>query len=77
MIRLLDAASGQVLQQAAPPRNDVAQQITWSLSKEAGRRVILELVDGDDATAYAWLAVGRFSLAGLNPSDQSQRRSAG
>ena len=76
MIRLLDAASGQVLQQAAPPRNDVAQQITWSLSKEAGRRVILELVDGDDATAYAWLAVGRFSLAGLNPSDQSQRRSA-
>jgi putative heme-binding domain-containing protein len=76
LIRLLDAASGQVLQQAAPPRNDVAQQITWSLSKEVGRRVILELVDGDDATAYAWLAVGRFSLSGLNPSDQSQRRSA-
>ena len=75
LVRLLDAGTGKVLRQEAPPRNDVAQKITWNLQSEAGQRVQLELVDGDDATAYAWLAVGRFSVAGLNPSDYSRRRS--
>jgi putative heme-binding domain-containing protein len=74
LVRLLDAGTGQVLRQVSPPRNDVAQQVIWSLQAEAGRKVQLELVDGDSATAYAWLAAGRFSVAGLNPSDQSRRR---
>ncbi|MFM7868928.1 MAG: cytochrome C, partial [Planctomycetaceae bacterium] len=75
LVRLLDAGTGKVLRQEAPPRNDVAQRISWNLQSEAGQRVQLELVDGDDATAYAWLAAGRFSVAGLNPSDYSRRRS--
>ncbi len=29
----------------------------------------LEVVDGDNGNAYAWIAVGRFSLPGLNASD--------
>ncbi|MFN9282103.1 MAG: PVC-type heme-binding CxxCH protein [Planctomyces sp.] len=74
VVRLVDAGTGQVLRQVSPPRNDVAQQVNWSLQGEAGRPVRLELVDGDSATAYAWLAAGRFSVAGLNPSDQSRRR---
>ena len=29
----------------------------------------IELLDADEGSGFAWLAVGRFSLAGLNPSD--------
>jgi mono/diheme cytochrome c family protein len=45
------------------PRNDIARRITWNLEKHAGKQVFLELVDGDTAGAYAWLAVGRFEPA--------------
>ncbi|MFO0977105.1 MAG: PVC-type heme-binding CxxCH protein [Planctomycetaceae bacterium] len=72
-VRLLDAETGAVLREASPPRNDVAQKVEWKLNDLTGRKVQVELVDGDTATAYAWLAVGRFSLEGLNPSDQLQR----
>ena len=65
-IRLRDAQSGDVLAEARPPRNDIAQKTEWNLSKYAGRRGYVELVDGFDATGYAWLAVGRFSLPALN-----------
>lgn len=34
----------------------------------------IELIDGDTANAYAWLAIGRFSLAGLNPSDTARKQ---
>ena len=34
----------------------------------------VELIDGDTANAYAWLAVGRFSLAALNPSDAAKKQ---
>jgi putative heme-binding domain-containing protein len=59
-IRLVDAASGEMLMEATPPRNDTAQRIEWNLEKMEGRQVALEAVDGDAATAYAWLAFGRF-----------------
>lgn len=72
-VRLLDAETGAVLREASPPRNDVAQKVEWNLNDLKGKKVQVELVDGDAATAYAWMAVGRFSLEGLNPSDQLQR----
>lgn len=65
-IRLRDAQTGELLTEGKPPRNDVAQRIEWDLSRFAGRRGVIELVDGFDATGYAWLAVGRFSLPVLN-----------
>ena len=65
-IRLRDAQTGELLAEAKPPRNDTAQRTEWDLSKFRGRRGYLELVDGFDATGYAWLAVGRFSLGVLN-----------
>lgn len=34
----------------------------------------MELVDGDTGDAYAWLAIGRFSLAALNPSDTARKQ---
>jgi putative heme-binding domain-containing protein len=72
-IRLCDAVTGDVLRHSPPPRNDVAQWIEWQTSDIAGRRVVVELVDGDPGTAYAWLAAGRFSDERLNPSDAGPR----
>jgi putative heme-binding domain-containing protein len=87
-VRLRDATTHVVLAESRPPRNDTAQLIEWDLSKliksdadtpspqpsPKGRGGYIELVDGDTANAYAWLAVGRFSLAGLNPSDTARRQ---
>jgi putative heme-binding domain-containing protein len=59
-VRLQSADSSNVLMTAPAPRNDIAQKVTWDLGGHVGKQVFLELVDGDTATAYAWLAVGRF-----------------
>jgi putative heme-binding domain-containing protein len=60
VVRLRDAATGKVLMHADPPRNDVAQPVTWNLRAHAGKQGYLEIVDGNAGFSYAWLAVGRF-----------------
>jgi putative heme-binding domain-containing protein len=67
VVRLRDAESGAVLQEALPPRDDTAQRIEWDLTPFRGRHAYVEIVDGDTRGAFAWLAVGRFSLDALNP----------
>lgn len=68
-VRLRDAATHRVLAESRPPRNDIAQRIEWDLQQHAGKQGYIELVDGDTGSAYAWLAVGRFSLPALNPDN--------
>lgn len=63
LVRLLDAATGEVLAEAPAARNDTAQKTTWDLTKVAGRQVVIEAVDADTRTAYAWIAFGRFEPA--------------
>ena len=75
-VRLRDAASGEVLAEALPPRNDTARRFEWDLSACAGRRVVIEITDSDPRDAYAWLAVGRFSVVSLNPEAFSALQSA-
>jgi putative heme-binding domain-containing protein len=75
-VRLRDAASEELLREASPLRNDVAQKVEWKTDDLRGRKVVVELVDGDSASAYAWIAVGRFSDDRLNPSDDQQRQLA-
>lgn len=72
-VRLRDVEKNTVLKQTPPPRNDTAQRVEWELAEYAGRKVCVEIVDGDAGGAYAWLAVGRFSFAPLNPSEARQR----
>ncbi|MSU35581.1 MAG: c-type cytochrome [Pedosphaera sp.] len=60
VIQLRDAATGAVLVESAPPRNDTAQKITWDLAAHAGKQAVFEAVDGDNSDAWAWLAFGRF-----------------
>ncbi|MBM3870225.1 MAG: c-type cytochrome [Verrucomicrobia bacterium] len=62
-IRLLDAETKAVLRDAKVPRNDMAQKITWDLAEFAGKRAVIEVTDGDEGAAYAWLAFGRFEPA--------------
>ncbi|MFM8494592.1 MAG: PVC-type heme-binding CxxCH protein [Planctomycetia bacterium] len=77
LIRLRDATTEEILRAAAPPRNDTAQPVAWDTADIAGRRVVVEVVDGDDGGAYAWLAVGRFSDPRLDPgASDTARQSA-
>jgi len=73
-VRLRDAKTHEVLAESRPPRNDTARQIEWDLASHVGKLGYVELVDGDTGNAYAWLAVGRFSLERLNPSDAPRRQ---
>ena len=72
-----DAQTREVLQRWASRRNDTAQPIHWETGNFAGRQVYVELVDGDSTSAYAWLAVGRFSVDALNPSQRMEDRQRG
>lgn len=78
LIRLRTAYSTEVLMSAPPPRNDVAQKVTWDLKGFAGKKGVLEIVDADTGSGFAWLAAGRFEPAVVpmpltNPNHQNQR----
>ncbi len=75
-VQLKNAKTGEILASSPPPRNDTAQKIQWDLSQHKDKTGYIEIVDGDTASGYAWLAVGRFSIPGLNPSKQSQHQIA-
>ncbi|MEJ6643953.1 MAG: c-type cytochrome [Akkermansiaceae bacterium] len=55
-ITLIDNAGNELLR-TYPPRNDIAQKITWTT--EAGKQVRLQITDGDAGEAYAWLGITR------------------
>lgn len=62
-VRLKLVEGGEVIAKEIPPRDDVARKYTWNLQKWAGKQGILEAIDADQGTAYAWLGVGRFDPA--------------
>ncbi len=62
-VRLKLAATGEVIARQLPPRSDTAKKITWDLKRWKGQKGILEIVDADSGTAYAWLGVSRFEPA--------------
>ncbi len=82
LVRVHDAETGEILASFSPPRNDTAELRSWNPVSDSGqqltgREVYVELVDNDPGTAYAWLAVGRFSVKELNPSELSADRRVG
>jgi putative heme-binding domain-containing protein len=62
-VRLKLVDSGEVIAKEIPPRNDVAREYSWNLKSWTGQQAVFEAVDADTATAYAWLAIGRFEPA--------------
>ncbi|MEO1980318.1 MAG: PVC-type heme-binding CxxCH protein [Fuerstiella sp.] len=76
-VRLRDASTHETLQSWYPPRNDTAQKFEWTPKVSNPLRAYIEIVDGDTERAYAWLAVGRFSVSGLNPRTSAGRQRKG
>lgn len=71
-VQLVQATTNQVIQEAFPPRSDIAQLISWNLKDWPGGPALIRVVDGDNGDAYAWIGIGRLSITGLNPSGVSQ-----
>lgn len=69
LVRVVDAKSGEMLASVFPPRNDLCQRAEFDLSKHAGKAVRLEIVDGDDGKAYAWLGITRIEPALISVND--------
>jgi putative membrane-bound dehydrogenase-like protein len=69
LVRIVEAGSGAVLARAFPPRSDICQSTRLDLSGHAGKRVRLEIVDGDDGSAYAWLGVTRIEPSVIHVED--------
>lgn len=76
-VRLREAATGAVLFEAAPPRDDTARKIVWDTGSLLGRKVFLEATDADTGDAYAWIAFGDIeggpALPAASPRPQSDR----
>lgn len=81
-VRLREVKTHTLLAEASPPRNDTAQKIEWDLTQHAGKQGYLEIVDGYEDGAFAWLAVGRFEPPvvpfpkTLSPQKVSERQKA-
>jgi len=69
LVRLMDAQTGAVLASAYPPRKDSCEPVTWDLTAHAGKQARLEIVDGDDSNAYAWLGLTRIQPAVVQVED--------
>lgn len=76
LVRLRDAATHETLHTWPPPRNDTAHQFNWTNTDDV-QCTYIEVVDGDSGNAFAWLAVGRFSVEGLNPNTRIEQRREG
>ncbi|MBC7979810.1 MAG: c-type cytochrome [Armatimonadetes bacterium] len=68
-VLLQDGETGEILREAAAPRDDTAQIILWGFPTERGRKVRLSIVDADSGAAYAWLAIGRVEPPVIRPEN--------
>lgn len=68
-VLLADASDGRELARVLPPRNDRAARVEWRFPEFVGRRVRLEVVDGDGGSAYAWLGIGAVEGVALPAAD--------
>ena len=67
-LRLLD--SGSVVRRAYAPRSDILHRIVWDLEPYQGQQAVIEVVDGIDEPAFAWIAIGSFQPSVLRmPSE--------
>ena len=73
-VQLRLADTGSIIQKSFPPRNDTARRYEWDTEKWQGQRAFIEMVDQDSSGSFAWLAAGRFSVSGLNPSQRLDDR---
>jgi hypothetical protein len=65
---LCDAATGEVLRQAAPPGQDAFKPVVWPVGDLAGRKVYFRAVDAVSAAGYAWLGCRAVPLTDGKPT---------
>ena len=73
-VQLRLVSTGQVIRRAFPPRRDQAVRVHWDLTAWQGQQAVLEVVDDQEDTAYAWLAVARFEPSVLTVPAVDPRR---
>ncbi len=61
LVRVVLVENNEVIARQYVPRNDVASQVSISLNEHSGKSGYIEVVDGNDAASYAWIAVWGFS----------------
>ena len=69
LVRVVDAQSGATLASVFPPRHNDCRRVELDLAKHVGKSVRIEIVDGDDGKAYAWLGITRIEPAVVSVND--------
>ena len=69
VVHIKEAQTGQLLASAFPPRSDTAQRVEFDLSDHTGKPITLEIIDGDNGSAYAWLGITRIEPAVISVND--------
>ncbi len=69
LVRVVEAETNRELARAYPPRHNDGRRTEFDLSKHTGKRVRLEIIDGDDGKAYAWLGLTRIEPAVVSVND--------
>lgn len=69
VVHIKAAHTGQLLASAFPPRSDIARRVEFDLSDHTGKRIRLEIIDGDSGKAYAWLGITRIEPAVISVND--------
>jgi putative membrane-bound dehydrogenase-like protein len=69
LVRIVEAQTGQTLASAFPPRHNDGRRTEFDISKHTGKRVRLEIIDGDNGKAYAWLGITRIEPAVVSVND--------
>ena len=60
-VRLIHVETGEELFSEYPPRNDTCQKVEWVTKNYKNQSVKIEVIDGDNGTAFAWLGITRIN----------------
>jgi putative heme-binding domain-containing protein len=69
LLRIVEAETNRELARAFPPRDDKPKRIELDLSKHTHKHILLEIIDGDDGKAYAWLGITRIEPPVVSVND--------
>ena len=69
LVRVVEAETGHVLARVFPPRSDAAQRFELDFKGHTDKPVRIEIIDGDDGKAYAWLGITGIEPAVVSVND--------
>jgi putative heme-binding domain-containing protein len=69
LVRVVEVETDRELARTFPPRSDAAQRVELDLKDRTDKPVRIEIIDGDDGKAYAWLGITRIEPAVVSVND--------